>query len=127
MNADVRFAKHDDASHAGALTEMMEVGAEHVRAGGLRGRDQLRFKRRGVRQTFRRNAAKIREYVTAGGIVRCGHAAHHLCDPPDDQPELPDELLPQLLLLPLLLPLPMRAPGELAPVVAMITTKAYIT
>ncbi|MEN5163105.1 hypothetical protein [Achromobacter kerstersii] len=48
----------------------------------------------------------------------------HLCDPPDDQPELPDELLPQLLLLLLLLPLTMRAPGELAPVAASTTTTA---
>jgi hypothetical protein len=51
----------------------------------------------------------------------------HLWDPPDDQPEPPDELLPQLLLLLLLLlptPLAMRAPGELAPVVASTTTTA---
>nr|WP_315846328.1 hypothetical protein [uncultured Achromobacter sp.] len=49
----------------------------------------------------------------------------HLWDPPDDQPELPDELLPQLLLL-LLPPLPpaMRTPGELAPVAAITTTRA---
>jgi hypothetical protein len=48
-----------------------------------------------------------------------------LCDPPEDQPELPDEPPPQLLLLPLLLPpLVKRAPGELAPVAAMTTITA---
>ncbi|MNW23095.1 hypothetical protein D3C71_2249900 [compost metagenome] len=49
----------------------------------------------------------------------------HLCDPPDDQPDPPDEL-PQLLLLLLRLPLPplMLTPGELAPVAAITTTKA---
>ncbi|MFY0476870.1 hypothetical protein [Achromobacter marplatensis] len=45
----------------------------------------------------------------------------HLCEPPEDQPELPDELLPQLLLL---LPPAMRTPGELAPVAAITTTRA---
>jgi len=56
-----------------------------------------------------------------------GVARHHLCDPPDDQPELPEEPPPQLLLLPLLLPPPplvKRAPGELAPVAAMTTITA---
>ncbi|WP_175174116.1 hypothetical protein [Achromobacter pestifer] len=50
----------------------------------------------------------------------------HLWDPPDDQPELPDELLPQLLLLLLLPPLPpeKRTPGALAPVAAITTTSA---
>jgi len=45
----------------------------------------------------------------------------HLWDPPEDQPDPPEELLPQLLLLELP---PMRAPGELAPVVARTTTNA---
>jgi len=47
-----------------------------------------------------------------------------LWDPPEDQPDPPDELLPQLLLLLLPPPLPMRAPGELTPVVASTTTTA---
>jgi len=46
-----------------------------------------------------------------------------LWDPPEDQPDPPEELLPQLLLL-VLPPLDMRAPGEPAPVANITTTTA---
>jgi hypothetical protein len=46
----------------------------------------------------------------------------HLWDPPEDQPEPPEELLPQLLLEPP--PLDMRAPGVLNPVAKITTTMA---
>lgn len=98
----------------------MEMRAQHIGARGPRRRDQLRFKHLGVAQKVGGYAAKIGQHMAAGrGVHR------HLCDPPDDQPDPPDEL-PQLLLLLLRLPLPplMLTPGELAPVAAITTTKA---
>jgi hypothetical protein len=44
-----------------------------------------------------------------------------LWDPPEDQPDPPEELLPQLLPEP---PLDMRAPGVLKPVAKITTTMA---
>jgi hypothetical protein len=94
---------------------MMEMGAQHLRPGGVRGGRHLALQRLRVGQQAGGHAAKVRQHMPAG----CG-VHGHLWDPPDDQPD-PDELPPQLLLPP---PLAMRAPGELAPVVASTTTTA---
>jgi hypothetical protein len=95
---------------------MMEVRAQHVRARRLRRGDQVAFQRLRVCQAIRRHAAEIRQHVAAGCGVR-----GHLWDPPEDQPDPPEELLPQLLPEP---PLDMRAPGVLKPVAKITTTMA---
>ena len=98
-----------------ALPEMMEMRAQHARAGGVSRRQQLALQRGRVGQAGGGHAVEIGQHMAAGrGVDR------HLCDPLD-QPVLLEEPPPQVLPL---VPVPPARPGALAPVVASTTITA---
>ncbi|MNT75104.1 hypothetical protein D3C72_2139720 [compost metagenome] len=85
MNADMGFAQHDHPRHARAFAEMMEMGAQDLRACRERRGRHLALERHGVHQEVCLHAAKVGQHMAAGCSVH-----GHLWDPPDDQPDPPE-------------------------------------